>query len=62
MDEKREAGILSMFYLDHLILTADKYGIDRERYVMTSVLALMRIVDMTNFETYESHDEEKEGE
>ena len=62
MDEKREAAMLSMFYLDHLIQTADKRGIDRERYVITSVMALITTVDMINFETYESKDEEKEGE
>lgn len=60
MDEKREAAILSMFYLDHLIQTADKCGIDRERYVKTSVMALIPTVDMINFETYESKDEEAE--
>ena len=54
MDEKREAAILSMFYLDHLIQTADKCGIDRERYVKTSVMALIPTVDTIDFKTYES--------
>lgn len=59
MDEKREAAILSMFYLDQMIKIADKCGIDRERYVKTSVMALIPTVDMINFETYESKDEEE---
>ena len=58
MDEKIEGAILSMFYLDHLIQTADKYGIDRERYVKTSVMALIPTVDTIDFETYTSEEGE----
>lgn len=54
MDEKREAVILSMFYLDKIIQTADKYEIDRERYVKICVMALISIVDTINFKTYKS--------
>lgn len=54
MDEKREAAALSMFYLDKLIQTADKYEIDRERYVKICVMALISTVDTINFKTYNS--------
>ena len=60
MTEKEEAGVLSMFYLDKLIQIADKYGIDRERYVKVSVMALIPTVDMINFKTYESGDLKEE--
>ena len=58
MTEKEEGSRLSMFYLDKLIQTADKYEIDRERYVKICVMALISTVDMINFETYKSKDEE----
>ena len=54
MTEKEEASRLSMFYLDNLIQTADKYEIDRERYVKISVMALIATVDNINFKTYNS--------
>ena len=37
MTEKEEAAKIAMFYLDKLIQTADKYEIDRERFVKISV-------------------------
>ena len=58
MTEKEEAAKLAMFYLDKLIQTADKYEIDRERFVKISVMALIPTVDTINFKTYRS----KEGE
>ena len=54
MNEKDEASRLSMFYLDKLIRIADKYGIDRERYVKICVMALIPTVDTINFKTYTS--------
>ena len=54
MNEKDEASRLSMLYLDKLIQIADKYGIDRERYVKICVLALVSTVDMINYKTYTS--------
>ena len=62
MTEKEEGAVLAMIYLDKLVQTADKYEIDRERFVKVSVMALIPTVDMINFETYESHDEEAEKE
>ena len=58
MTEKDEAGILAMFYLDKLIQTADKYEIDRERFVKISVMALIPTVDTINFKTYRSEEGE----
>ena len=54
MTEKEEALRLSMFYLDKLIQTADKYEIDRERYVKICIMALISTVDTINFKTYKS--------
>ena len=54
MTEKDEAGVLAMFYLDKLIQTADKYEVDRERFVKLAVMALIPTVDTINFKTYES--------
>ena len=54
MTEKEEASRLSMFYLDNLIQTADKYEIDRERYVKICIMALISTVDTINFKTYKS--------
>lgn len=62
MDEKKEAGILSMFYLDKLIQIADECGIDRERYVKVSVMALIPTVDMIDFKTYHSEELKEERE
>lgn len=60
MGEKEEAGVLSMFYLDKLIQIADKYEIDRERYVKICVMALHSTVDTINFKTYKIRDQERE--
>ena len=54
MTEKDEAAKLAMFYLDKLIQTADKYEVDRERFVKLAVMALIPTVDTINFKTYES--------
>ena len=54
MTEKEEGAVLAMIYLDKLVQTADKYEIDRERFVKVSVMALIPTVDMINFETYEA--------
>ena len=54
MTEKEEAAKLAMFYLDKLIQTADKYEVDRERFVKLAVMALIPTVDTINFKTYES--------
>ncbi len=53
MTEKEEGAVLAMIYLDKLVQTADKYEIDRERFVKVSVMALIPTVDMINFEIYE---------
>ena len=58
MTEKEEAAKLAMFYLDKLIQTADKYEIDRERYVKICVMALIATVDTINFKTYRSEEGE----
>lgn len=60
MTEKDEAAKLAMFYLDKLIQTADKYEVDRERFVKLAVMALIPTVDTINFKTYKSRDEERE--
>ena len=54
MTEKDEAAKLAMFYLDKLIQTADKYEVDRERFVKLAVMALIPTVNTINFTTYES--------
>ena len=54
MTEKDEAAKLAMFYLDKLIQTADKYEVDRERFVKLAVMALISTVDTIDFKTYES--------
>lgn len=52
MTERDEAGHLSMFFIDKLIQIADKYEIDREKYVKVCVMALVPTVDMINFKSY----------
>ena len=52
MTEKDEASKLAMFYLDKLIRIADKYGIERKRFVKICVMALNYTVDTINFKTY----------
>ena len=54
MTEKEEAAKIAMFYLDKLIQTADKYEIDRERFVKISVMALIPTVCTIDFKTYNS--------
>ena len=54
MTEKEEASRLAMFYLDKLIRIADKYGVDRERFVKIAVMALIPTVDTIDFKTYTS--------
>ena len=54
MTEKEEAALLAMFYLDKLIQIADKYEIDRERFVKINVMALITTADTIDFKTYDS--------
>ena len=52
MTEKEEASRLAMFYLDKLIRIADKYEVDRERFVKIAVMALIPTIDTIDFKTY----------
>lgn len=58
MNEKKEAATLASDYLDNLIRTADKYEIEREKYVRICVMALLMTVDTIDFKTFRY----KEGE
>lgn len=54
MTEREEGSELAMKYLDGLIRTADKYEIDREKYVKTCIMALVMTVETINYKTYHS--------
>lgn len=54
MTEREEGSELAMNYLDNLIRTADKYEIDREKFVKTCIMALVMTVETINFKNYHS--------
>lgn len=54
MTEREEGSELAMNYLDNLIRVADKYEIDREKYVKICIMALVMTVETINFKTYHS--------
>lgn len=58
MTEKEEASHLAMEYLDNLIRTADKYEIDRERFVKICLMALIATADTISYNTYRSEEGE----